>query len=178
LQKALVAGKSRNSESNKSRNIESIAQTTGSHNAESGIPTGGPIPGATCSLSARDWYLPAALSDSRHFVQKRCGGESCCARAATLSARIGEPLRSAFDAFTKGLVDRFTLAVPPDWRPNRPYCGAFPAWRYVDGFWTRHALVRPCNGRRRSRDWAPEILWRPKLSENVVEPETRDEQLA
>jgi hypothetical protein len=25
-----------------------------------------------------------------------------------------------FDAFTKGMVDRFTSAIPPGWRPSRP----------------------------------------------------------
>lgn len=39
-----------------------------------------------------------------------------------------------FDAFTKSLVDRFLSAIPPDWRPARPYDIAFPTRRQVDGF--------------------------------------------
>ncbi|MCG5076503.1 UvrD-helicase domain-containing protein [Paraburkholderia tagetis] len=39
-----------------------------------------------------------------------------------------------FDAFTKGLVDRFQNAIPEPWRPTRPYDVAFPTRRQVDGF--------------------------------------------
>jgi superfamily I DNA/RNA helicase len=39
-----------------------------------------------------------------------------------------------FDAFTKSLVDRFLTAIPPDWRPTRPYEIAFPTRRQVEAF--------------------------------------------
>lgn len=40
-----------------------------------------------------------------------------------------------FDALTKSLLDRFTTALPPVWRPTRPYRVWFPTWRD-----TRHVL--------------------------------------
>lgn len=38
-----------------------------------------------------------------------------------------------FDAFTKSLVDRFLAALPPLWRPTRPYDIGFPTRRQVEG---------------------------------------------
>jgi len=48
-----------------------------------------------------------------------------------------------FDAFTKGLVDRFLSAIPPDWRPSRPYDIAFPTRRQVSGFLDHTRLNAP-----------------------------------
>ncbi|MGN7709720.1 UvrD-helicase domain-containing protein [Agrobacterium radiobacter] len=48
-----------------------------------------------------------------------------------------------FDAFTKGLVDRFQSAIPIDWRPTRPYEIAFPAYRQVAGFLDLTRLAAP-----------------------------------
>ena len=39
-----------------------------------------------------------------------------------------------FDAFTKGLVDRFSAALPEPWRPTRPYEIIRPSRRDLDGF--------------------------------------------
>lgn len=39
-----------------------------------------------------------------------------------------------FDAFTKSLVDRFHMAIPPMWRPTKPYDIVFPTRRQVEGF--------------------------------------------
>jgi len=39
-----------------------------------------------------------------------------------------------FDAFTKGLVDRFTSGVPPHWRPTRPYDIVFTSRHQVSEF--------------------------------------------
>jgi superfamily I DNA/RNA helicase len=39
-----------------------------------------------------------------------------------------------FDAFTKGLVDRFQSAIPAGWRPTRPYNIAFSTPREIQGF--------------------------------------------
>ncbi|MYB77486.1 MAG: AAA family ATPase [Chloroflexi bacterium] len=39
-----------------------------------------------------------------------------------------------FDAFTKGIVDRFRDALPAAWRPNSPYEVSFPTRRQVDAF--------------------------------------------
>ena len=52
-----------------------------------------------------------------------------------------------FDAFTKGLVDRFLMAIPEDWRPSRPYDIAFPTFRQVTGF-LQDALFAAPNGWR------------------------------
>lgn len=38
-----------------------------------------------------------------------------------------------FDAFTKSLVDRFLAALPPLWRPTRPYDIGFPTRRQGEG---------------------------------------------
>jgi superfamily I DNA/RNA helicase len=55
--------------------------------------------------------------------------------AENLSARVRDrcPADQAgrfnsmtFDAFTKGLVDRFSPALPPVWRPSKPYAVVFP----------------------------------------------------
>lgn len=48
-----------------------------------------------------------------------------------------------FDAFTKGLVDRFTTAVPPQCRPTRPYDIVFPTRRQVDEFLVLTRLGAP-----------------------------------
>lgn len=62
--------------------------------------------------------------------------------AANLGARVRlrVPPESAsrftsltFDAFTKSLVDRFLAALPPLWRPTRPYDIGFPTRRQVEG---------------------------------------------
>lgn len=56
-------------------------------------------------------------------IRKRCPPE--------LASRF---ISLTFDAFTKGLVDRFLSAIPADWRPSRPYDIAFPTFRQVVGF--------------------------------------------
>ena len=62
--------------------------------------------------------------------------------AANLGARVrmrvpselsGRFTSLTFDAFTKSLVDRFLAAVPPLWRPTRPYDIGFPTRWQVDG---------------------------------------------
>lgn len=72
--------------------------------------------------------------------------------AANLASRVrqrcppelaGRFVSLTFDAFTKGLVDRFTTAIPPDWRPGRPYDIAFPTRRQVEGFLNQTRLSAP-----------------------------------
>lgn len=48
-----------------------------------------------------------------------------------------------FDAFTKGLVDRFQLAIPADWRPSRPYDIWFPTKAQAEGHLTESRLNAP-----------------------------------
>jgi superfamily I DNA/RNA helicase len=59
-------------------------------------------------------------------VRKRCPPEQA-ARFVSMT----------FDAFTKGLVDRFSPALPPHWRPTKPYNVLFPKDRDL-----RYALDR------------------------------------
>lgn len=58
--------------------------------------------------------------------------------AENLAARVrmrcapefaGRFVSVTFDAFTKGLLDRFSNAIPAVWRPTRPYRIAFPTYR-------------------------------------------------
>lgn len=55
-----------------------------------------------------------AASNLAERVKKRCGDD--------LSARFES---KTFDAFSKGLVDRFLLAIPEEHRPNRDYSIVF-----------------------------------------------------
>jgi superfamily I DNA/RNA helicase len=48
-----------------------------------------------------------------------------------------------FDAFTKGLVDRFLDAIPRSWRPTRDYDVFFPKYRDHNDFLTRARLAAP-----------------------------------
>lgn len=65
-------------------------------------------------------------------VRERCGVE--------LASRFSS---MTFDAFTKGLVDRFLEAVPQPWRPNRDYDIFFPKYRDYSDFLTRSRLGAP-----------------------------------
>jgi superfamily I DNA/RNA helicase len=56
-----------------------------------------------------------------------------------------------FDAFTKGLVDRFMSSIPGDWRPTRPYDIAFRTRRQIEGFLEAARRGAP-------REWQVEIV--------------------
>lgn len=56
-----------------------------------------------------------------------------------------------FDAFTKGLVDRFVSGLPAAWRPSPPYDIVFPRHRELNDFLTRSRLSAP-------QDWQREIV--------------------
>ncbi len=56
-------------------------------------------------------------------VRQRCGAEFA-RRFSSLT----------FDAFTKGLVDRFRTSIPAAWRPSRRYDIGFPKRRDVESF--------------------------------------------
>lgn len=80
-----------------------------------------------------------AAANLAERVRRRCPTE--------LSARFTS---LTFDAFTKGLVDRFHAAIPQHWRPTRPYDISFLAWRAVDGELDRiRALAQPA--------WQPRV---------------------
>lgn len=48
-----------------------------------------------------------------------------------------------FDAFTKGLVDRFQSALPAAWRPTRPYEIWFPTRQQTDGHLLESRMAAP-----------------------------------
>lgn len=73
-----------------------------------------------------------AASNLAVRVRKRCPPE-LASRFTSLT----------FDAFTKGLVDRFLTALPAAWRPTRPYDIAFPAYRQVNEFLNLSRLDAP-----------------------------------
>ena len=50
-------------------------------------------------------------------------------RLRCTSELAGRFVSVTFDAFTKGLLDRFSNAIPSVWRPTRPYRIAFPTYR-------------------------------------------------
>ncbi|WP_211100144.1 UvrD-helicase domain-containing protein [Azospirillum halopraeferens] len=80
--------------------------------------------------------------------------------AATLAARVAlrcpsEPTRRfvsmTFDAFAKGMVDRFGSAIPESWRPTRPYHVVIATHADVNGFIREAAEQAP------RREWRDEI---------------------
>lgn len=54
--------------------------------------------------------------------------------AARLPEHANRFVSMTFDAFTKGLVDRFASALPEDWRMNRGYEINYSSVRYINGF--------------------------------------------
>ena len=50
-----------------------------------------------------------------------------------------------FDAFTKSLVDRFHMAIPPIWRPTKPYDIVFPTRRQIEGFLDESRRAAPAD---------------------------------
>jgi superfamily I DNA/RNA helicase len=50
-----------------------------------------------------------------------------------------------FDSFTKSLVDRFLPAIPPYWKPTKPYDIVFPKKRDMTDFFTRARTDAPIN---------------------------------
>lgn len=63
-----------------------------------------------------------------------------------------------FDAFAKGLVDRFLSAIPAHWCPTRPYDLVFPTRRQKEGFLNLSSNTAPRNGGLRSRAFTLKVL--------------------
>lgn len=109
--------------------------------AKSAVVVAGPGTGKTEFLAQRAAYLlqtglcasPCrilAISSKKDAAQnlaervaKRCSAE----QAARLTSMT-------FDAFTKGLLDRFIATVPASWRPTRPYEVFIPKAAYYKAF--------------------------------------------
>lgn len=79
--------------------------------------------------------------------------------AANLAARVrkrcppelaGRFISITFDAFTKGIVDRFHAAIPQHLRPTRPYEISFPTRRTVQNELNRIRFMAPA-------EWQPRI---------------------
>jgi superfamily I DNA/RNA helicase len=110
----------------------------------------GPGAGKTEYLAQRAVYLletglcPAPF----HVLAISFKGDAADNLAARVRKRCPPELANrftslTFDAFTKGLVDRFLAAIPTDWRPTRPYEIAFPTRRQTEGFLDLSRLSAP-----------------------------------
>jgi len=110
----------------------------------------GPGAGKTEFLAQRAVYLleTAICPPPRRVLAISFKGDA----AANLAARVrqrcppelaGRFVSQTFDAFTKGLVDRFLSAIPPDWRPTRPYDINFPKDAQIQGFLNETLLGAP-----------------------------------
>lgn len=84
-------------------------------------------------------------------VRKRCPPE--------LAGRF---ISLTFDAFTKGLVDRFHTTIPQQWRPTRPYEIDFPTRRTVEYELNRIRVLA-------------QQAWQPRISE--LSPSTFETQI-
>ena len=85
-----------------------------------------------------------------------------------------------FDAFTKGLVDRFGPALPLAWRPTRPYDVVFPKPRDVDAALTRYRLAAPAHWQAeiaglRALEFEPRFVGQLKLTPNPIQPTSAGE---
>lgn len=78
-----------------------------------------PAPYRILSIS----FKTDAAGNLAERVRQRCPSESAH-RFVSLT----------FDAFTKGLVDRFLPVIPPRWRPTKPYEVLFPRRDQIRGF--------------------------------------------
>ncbi len=101
----------------------------------------GPGAGKTEFLAQRAVYLleTGTCSPPRRVLAISFKSDAADNLTARVRHRCPPELASrfvslTFDAFTKGLVDRFLSAIPPDWRPTRPYDIAFPTRRQVESF--------------------------------------------
>jgi superfamily I DNA/RNA helicase len=101
----------------------------------------GPGAGKTEFLAQRAVYLlqtGICLSSSRILAIsfKKDAAENLKARVnkRCSPALAGRFESVTFDAFTKGIVDRFLTAVPQEWQPTKPYDIAFPTKIEVEQF--------------------------------------------
>ncbi|MCK8501157.1 UvrD-helicase domain-containing protein [Myxococcus fulvus] len=110
----------------------------------------GPGAGKTEYLAQRAVYLlETGLCPAPHRVLAiSFKGDAALNLAARVRKRCPPELASrftslTFDAFTKGLVDRFLAAIPADWRPSRPYEIAYHTRRQIEGFLDHSRLSAP-----------------------------------
>jgi superfamily I DNA/RNA helicase len=110
----------------------------------------GPGAGKTEFLAQRAVYLLETGLCPPPFRILAISFKSDAAKNLTDRVRLRCPAEFAqrftsltFDAFTKGLVDRFLTALPETWRPSRPYDIAFPTRQQLEGFLTGARLAAP-----------------------------------
>ena len=82
-----------------------------------------------------------------------------------------------FDAFTKGIVDRFRDALPTSWRPSNPYDVSFPTRTQVDAFLQGTRGVAPQQWKPQiagfgTSTFEPQIVGGYKLPIGPIEPRT------
>jgi superfamily I DNA/RNA helicase len=82
-----------------------------------------------------------------------------------------------FDAFTKSLLDRFASAVPPQWRPTRPYDIVFRSRRQVSEFLDLTRLGAPVSWQEAiaglgAEDFESRYVGRYRLPLARIEPQS------
>ena len=147
----------------------------------------GPGAGKTEFLAQRAVYL---LETSTCPPPRRVLAISFKSDAAdNLAARVrqrcppelaGRFVSLTFDAFTKGLVDRFLPSIPPDWRPSRPYDITFPSRRQVEDFLDLARLSAPPTWQAEIAGLGPSnfesrIVGSMRISPGRTEPQTATE---
>lgn len=110
----------------------------------------GPGSGKTEFLAQRAVYLleTGLCPPPYRILAISFKGDAAANLAARVRQRCPPELASrfvsmTFDAFTKGLVDRFQSAIPASRRPTKPYDIAFPTRRQMEGFLDGARLAAP-----------------------------------
>ena len=126
----------------------------------------GPGAGKTEFLAQRATYLlqTGLCPDPRRILAISFKTDAAANLAARVRVRCPPEMANrfvsqTFDSFTKGLVDRFSRALPASWRPTVPYDIVFPTRQQVIGFLTSARLAAP-------PEWQAEIA---AFSENTFE---------
>lgn len=110
----------------------------------------GPGSGKTEFLAQRAVYLleTGLCPPPYRILAISFKGDAAANLAARVRQRCPPELASrfvsmTFDAFTKGLVDRFQSAIPASRRPTKPYDIAFPTRRQMESFLDDARLAAP-----------------------------------
>jgi superfamily I DNA/RNA helicase len=125
------------------------------------VVTAGPGAGKTEFLAQRAAYLlqTGGCPTPRRILAISFKNDAAANLSERMRVRCKEHSRRffsvTFDSFTKGLVDRFRLAIPDAWRPLKGYEILLPARRDFQNFLTRAREAAP-------RQWRPEIVGLPE----------------
>ncbi|WP_223645409.1 UvrD-helicase domain-containing protein [Corallococcus sp. EGB] len=110
----------------------------------------GPGAGKTEFLAQRAAYLlETGLCRPPHRVLAISFKTDAASNLTTRIQQRCDPTNSnrfislTFDAFTKGLIDRFSAIIPPPWRPTRQYKIHHPSKHQLDDFLDRTRIGAP-----------------------------------